>query len=303
MEQKTVVCIGAALIDETYTCISVPLKGTSNPATYQLSQGGVACNVATHLSQLGNRVELITRFGNDGDGNWLRDQCTAAKINITNAIIDETVTGKYAAILYPDGNLFSAASSCDFEAITPEFLKDLSPVLLSANLIFVECNLSTKTLQFITAYCADNKIPCIIEPVSVSKAQKINKCNLQNVLLVTPNSDELTSLCESKASMTCEEFILQKGVKHLWVRMGAKGSDLFSSEGKIHLDAPAVVIEDETGAGDAALAGWIHGWLQNKNLTDCMKYGHALASVILRSKGAILKILNRELLEKNFNAL
>ncbi|NTW25489.1 MAG: hypothetical protein HGA37_12390 [Lentimicrobium sp.] len=63
------------------------------------------------------------------------------------------------------------------------------------------------------------------------------------------------------------------------------------------LEAPGVIVQDTTGAGDAALAGWIHAWLMNRNPEDCVRYGHAMASLVLQVKGAIHPGLTFELLE------
>ena len=67
MRKKRVVCIGAALIDECFSSIDKPVAGTSNPSTYFKSTGGVAGNIANHLSLLGNDAQLRTQVAVPGD--------------------------------------------------------------------------------------------------------------------------------------------------------------------------------------------------------------------------------------------
>src|SRR4051812_3967505 len=103
---KAVFCIGGALIDETFASNEKVLAGTSNPSRFNRTPGGVSQNIANHLSRLGNRVELITHFGDDHDGKWLMENCVLAGIRINNSVVDGNPTGRYAAITDPDGNLF-----------------------------------------------------------------------------------------------------------------------------------------------------------------------------------------------------
>ena len=95
-------CIGAALIDESFMCRENPVNGTSNPAVFNRSAGGVSLNVAHHLARLGNDVSLVTHFGTDPDGNWLMEKCRNAGIDISHSIVNELATGRYAAIMGTD---------------------------------------------------------------------------------------------------------------------------------------------------------------------------------------------------------
>ena len=98
MTTRPVVCIGAAIIDDSFFCLDTPVQGTSNPATHFRSAGGVARNVAHHLAQLGNSVELIAHLGDDSAGKWLKEQCSAAGIGLSHSHFTNTGTGRFAAI-------------------------------------------------------------------------------------------------------------------------------------------------------------------------------------------------------------
>ena len=89
-------------------------------------------------------------------------------------------------------------------------------------------------------------------------------------------------------------------MKFLWRRDGKNGSGIYSSGYSFELPAPEVVVKDTTGAGDAALAGWIHSWLLNKSTEECVKYGHVMASLVLQVNGAIYHGLSAGLLETNY---
>jgi sugar/nucleoside kinase (ribokinase family) len=62
------------------------------------------------------------------------------------------------------------------------------------------------------------------------------------------------------------------------------------------LQVPEISIIDSTGAGDAALAGWVFGFLNHENEETCLQLAHALALEVLQIKGAVLQHLNSEYL-------
>ncbi len=301
MKRKPIVCIGASLVDESYSCLKPPLQGTSNPSTYFRSAGGVARNIAHHLALLGNEVELITHFGNDPEGDWLINQCKYAGIGLKHSLMNEVATGRFVALLSPEGDLFTGAVSCRFEnLITPDFLQQNSILLKSASLVLMDTNLNAGSLDWLLGFSRAENIPCIIEPVSVPKAARLQKADLNNVLLMTPNRDEIIALNGDPGNGETQEMIrrvLDRGVQYLWMRDGKNGSGLYSKESAFQLPAPRVQVVDTTGAGDAALAGWMHAWLMNKSPEECVRYGHAMASLILQEKGAIKQNLNSLMLE------
>jgi len=57
---------------------------------------------------------------------------------------------------------------------------------------------------------------------------------------------------------------------------------------------PEINSKDSTGAGDAALAGWVFGYLKQENETTCLQLAHALALEVLQTKGAVVQTINSD---------
>jgi sugar/nucleoside kinase (ribokinase family) len=64
------------------------------------------------------------------------------------------------------------------------------------------------------------------------------------------------------------------------------------------LGVPELTIVDSTGAGDAALAGWLYAYRQGKDTLQCLQYGHSLAFNILLQKGTVDGTINPEKLNQ-----
>jgi pseudouridine kinase len=296
-----VVCIGAALVDEIFISQNSIQLGTSNPSNYTKCLGGVARNIAGLLAQIGHKIELITHIGSDSDGIWIIEKCSRVGIGLSHSLQNEKSSGRFLALLHPNGELHTGASYSHIETeISPEFLESKIDFLQTAELLVIDCNLSKETIDWLINISIQNNIPIIVEPVSLSKSKKMKDVNWNNVLLYTPNELELGVLDGIQKKETQISHLLQQGLKNLWIRSGKDGSTLYNKEKTIHMDASKMDIIDSTGAGDAALAGWIHGWLLNYSSEKCLQYGHTLADMILQIKGAELENLNRELLDSEF---
>lgn len=288
--------IGSVLIDEIYISKNVLLPGTSNPAELSRQVGGVITNISRHLSKLGVEVELITALGIDTDAAYLQKALAADEVKLNYAVPTSLPTGKYVGLLSPDGSLYTAVVTDTIEnVITPNSLQNIANFLIESDIVIADCNLSATTLQWLIHFCRSANLKLIIEPVSVPKARKLAELDLKGVFLITPNEDELQVMTiggfDTASSMI--EQLMAKGVQHIWLRKGAAGS-LFCDNQllQIHLPAISLEVKDATGAGDAALAAWVAGFLNGDDIEKCIKAGHALAYEVLQQVGAVVEDLN-----------
>ena len=118
--------------------------------------------------------------------------------------------------------------------------------------------------------------------------------------MLTPNEDELAAMC---AHDTLKEQLLaslfERGVQTIWLRKGAEGSEWFTASQNLALSVPSSQIVDSTGAGDAALAGWVFGFVNGEDEMTCLQFGHTLALETLKRKGAVDLSLKPSTLYKN----
>ena len=286
---KSVLCIGATLVDELYFCETNIISASSNPAQKATSIGGVISNIAQHLALLEVYPAIITAIGNDADGLFIQDSFLKSGIACDQSIVADDTTGKYVSILQPDGNLYVAVcqDSCG-KYISVAYLETQTDYIKSYDILIIDTNLESKTIQWLIHFAKNHHKQLIIEPVSVSKAAKLATLDLTGVFMITPNEDELTAICTNdtqKEQLLAAVF--DRGVQTIWLRKGAKGSVLYTAKHSIDLSVPTIQILDSTGAGDAALAGWVFGYVNGEDETTCLQLGHTLALDILKSKGTV----------------
>lgn len=294
---KPIICIGAAFVDELFHASEEMLLATTNNASVTKTAGGVSRNIAHQLALLGVPVQLISVFGNDSDGDWLKKICTDAGVKLDASITKEGLSGKYTGILNVDGSLFTAfISNSSTHLITPYHLGKQVELLKSASFILADANINVDTAEWLLAFSNDSGVPFILEPVSVPPARKYRDVNLSGLYLITPNEDELPVLCSEKSFFTQQQVdeMLQRGVKQIWLHNGKHGSALYGPGKSVSLHAPEIEVLDCTGAGDGSLSGFILGKYLGKDDADCMKIAHTLSAEILQVNGAIATHLDQQ---------
>lgn len=297
---KSVLCIGATLVDELYFCEDTIVPNSSNPAQKSTSIGGVISNIVQHLALLDVKVSLITALGSDSDATFITNSFGKMRIALNESIIVDDSTGKYVSILNPDGSLnVAVCQDISFKYISIPFLESKVDVMRQFDIIIIDANLDVNTIQWLIHFAKTHHIELIIEPVSVSKAAKLEHLDLNGVYMITPNEEELLVMNPIEAKE--EEHIKslhQRGVDRIWLRKGNQGSVIYEKNHATSLSVPKIQITDSTGAGDAALAGWVFGYVHQETELACLQLGHALAFEILKIKGSVNLTINKEKLYK-----
>jgi pseudouridine kinase len=300
MNQK-VLCIGATLIDELYFCEETIAPHSSNPAQRATHIGGVMSNIVQHLALLKVEVALLTALGSDADAVRVKEELQSIGVNLGASVTVPGPTGKYVSVLQPDGSLYVAVCQdpCT-AAITVAVLEAQREYLQGFEFLLADTNLEQPTLQWLIHFAAANGKMLVIEPVSVPKAGKLAALDLNGVFMITPNEAELAAIAGIKFSAEAEQLdqLINRGVQNLWLRKGDKGSLMHQRANNQALGVPELTIVDSTGAGDAALAGWLYAHLLGKDTLHCLQYGHSLAFNILLQKGTVDGTINPEKLNQ-----
>ena len=122
--------------------------------------------------------------------------------------------------------------------------------------------------------------------------------------LIKPNHHELGALFNTKLH-TKEEVIpyaqkLQKmGARNVLVSLGKDGAVLVAESGNVFsLSAPEGTLVNAVGAGDSMVAGFLAGWMDQKDYTHAFKMAVAAGSAsafseTLAKKEEIIYLYNR----------
>ena len=278
--------IGGANLDIKAKTVSAHVAGTSNPAIINSKPGGVARNIAHNLARLGIKVALQTVVGDDTSGNEIVAATAKAGCDVASVKRVKIATGTYLAILDDKGELATAVNDMRcLAALTIDMLD--WPRILKSRFVVADCNLSVEVLQALAAGCGDK---LIVEPVSVSKCQKLHEVlRTHSIFAATPNLDQVHALVASRDVNSGVALLHKLGLQNVVIHAGAQGAYASDGETKTHIASQATHIVDVTGAGDAATAGLIYGLIQNTPLAKAVMIGQEVAAKVTASQFSTLE--------------
>ena len=304
-----VVVVGGANIDIKARSSAAAIAQTSNPGRTSTTPGGVARNIAENLARLGTTTHLIAALGRDQYGERLLTETRDAGVLLDHVHRSAHPTGSYTAVLDADGEMLMAvADMTATDDLRPEHLRPARELILHAALLVLDGNLPPATTEHLLDLAQTADVRVVLDPVSVPKATRLQPLLRADrpIFAITPNRDELQALtgqdtAKDEALHDAAAVLHERGVEHVWIRLGARGS-LLSTRGAQprHLAARPTEVLDVTGAGDAMLAAFAHSLLAGHSPVIAARYGHAAAALTVETAHTVRPDLTERLLNEAF---
>lgn len=314
-----VLVIGGANIDFTAFPDQALIWHDSNPGMVKMSLGGVGRNIADNLAHLSVPTKLLSLVGDDTYGHHLIEETTRIGVDMSAVeALPNQRTSTYFSIMNTDDDMAIAIADMGIiDLLTPEYLRNHIDLISNADLIVLDTNLSTDSLQFLLSTFSDKRF--LVDTVSVTKAQKI-KPLLSYIDMLKPNRLEAEYLTGIKIKTLDDakkaiENLLEQGVKHVFMSIGSEGI-LYGGKGDNHTDnhtdnsikfhhSPAIPTKviNAAGAGDSMMASIAYGTTKQLPIADLLRFANATASITLMAETTISPELSVEnvyrLLENN----
>jgi pseudouridine kinase len=302
----SVVVIGGANMDLHARSTEPMVLGSSNPGTATLSPGGVGRNIAETIARLGTPVALVAIVGDDSLGDEVLAWTELAGVDCSQVRRRPMRTGTYNALLGADGELVAAvADMAATDEINPLVLEAAREVIEGADLLVLDGNLLTATVDHALDLAAGIGLQVALDPVSVPKARRMVAALRPDrpVRLITPNLDELSALTGLPVGSDEEAAVAvgalhELGAETVWLRRGARGSVVSDQRGLVELPAYQTTVRDVTGAGDAAMGAFCHALVGGADLHDAVRYGQAAAALTVASDATVRPDLSDELIRR-----
>ena len=265
-------------------------KLLSNLKIEETISGGSVANSVVALSQLGNDVGFIGKVNDDELGNKYEDGLKKEKVKYFYSKKKEKIpTGTCLILITPDSErtmvtFLGIAGKINENDIDIEAIKESEMTFFEGYLwdeghpkkAFEKAikNSKKKAMSLSDKFCVDR--------------HKVNFLNLvKNSLDITfANEQEILSLIDTKNFKDVIAF--GKNLRKLIViTRGEKGSVAINNEEVAEFGIQKnLKIVDLTGAGDLFAAGFLHGYINNKSLKQCLEKGTEMSSKIIQVIGA-----------------
>ena len=309
-----VTIIGAAILDVLTGPVdeSVFVKGSQPVNSTRLAFGGDALNEAVVLSQLGAKVELISKVGDDEAGKRVLDFLLEKQVDVTRVKVEEgLVTGINIVLVTPDGErVFLTNPNGSLrklgEADVREQLEEAADIVCLASM-FVSPLLDIPAMERIFQRLKSKLGRILVADMTTAKnGESIEDIEglLKYIDYVIPNETEAERLTGESDVYRSAELFLEHGASCVVIKRGSKGCLIRTRERQIEVPAYAhAKLVDTTGAGDSFAAGFLYGLKNGMSLEECGRFGCAAASCTVEKMGANAAIESVELPMRRYNEM
>ncbi len=288
------------LVDEIF--INEILKDLHISKTHA---GGSVANTLSTISKLGGSCAFIGSRKNDKYGNLFANSMEEENIFLLNKENPEGKSSSICLVLVtPNGE----RTMCTYLGASTNLNKNNIDLrnFKKCNVIYLEGYLfdlpEAKDIFYHVVDAAnehDYKVALSLSDSFCVERHRndflklINK-NL-NILFANENEIEALFKCDKKEALKTAG----KNIEIVIATLGEEGSLMYNEKEFFKADAFKVKAIDTTGAGDNYAAGFLHMYVRNAPLIDCMNAGSLCASETIKFLGARPSSNLKELLIKN----
>lgn len=251
--------------------------------------GSASAVCAMGLARLGDPVSFVGKVGADPWGAYCADTMAAAGIDVSRVVRDPALkTGVTVSITSPrDRALVSfigAIGALRAADVPDDALAGARHLHVSSYFLQEGLRPGCRSL-FARARAAGLTISLDPGFDPSERWEKDLLETLAEVDLFFPNDVELRAITRTDAIPDALRR-LAGGRTRTVAKLGAQGCATLADDGRV-LQAPSFSMEavDTTGAGDSFNAGFLHAWLAERPLEECLRWGVACGSLSTRGLG------------------
>lgn len=307
MKKPYIVGIGAANLDVSGRAACRARLRDSNPGHITLSAGGVTRNILDNYARMGGDCFLLGCLGNDGFGKMITDQCRHAGVNCDHVMTADTATSTYISILDNDGEMVEAVSDMRImSGLSVDYIRDNDSIIRGSRMIVCDPSIPQPVMDYLLENY-DNEI--CVDPVSRAYAAVLGE-RIGRFTMAKPNvlEAEVLSGCTIRNHddlIHAAEVLIGKGLKKVFITVGKQGCLYYDRDGQLaQFRLPLEIsVRNVTGAGDAFMAGAIHGCIEGKNPEDIIRMASAASWIALESEHTINPQMSMEAIERKLKEI
>ncbi|HEV7813789.1 MAG TPA: 5-dehydro-2-deoxygluconokinase, partial [Janthinobacterium sp.] len=310
---RDVICLGRLAVDLYAQQIGARLEDVSSFAKYL---GGSSANIAFGCARLGLRAAMLSRVGDDHMGRFLSETLAAEGCDVSQVSVDPQRLTALVLLGLKDRDTFPLLfyrENCADMAIRPQDI-DESFIAGSKALLVTGTHFSTQAMHQVSSLALDyarrHDVRTVLDidyrPVLWGLSPKADgatrfissegvTAHLQGILpqfdLVAGTEEEFMIAGGGADIMASLRAVRAATPATLVVKRGPLGCAVIDAAIPATLDAAfnyrgvQVEVMNVLGAGDAFLAGFLSGWLDNADYAACCRTANACGALVVARHG------------------
>ena len=293
--QYDILCVGLMVCDIMVKPVSKAVFDMDSIRldTMKMASGGDAMNTAVDMAKLGVKVGLVGRVGNDGLGDFLRNEAKSAGIDTRHVRVCDDYSTSTSIVLIEEGGERHFAyygktndTLCP-EDIPQEALQNIK--ILQVGSAMALASLEGEALAALYKKAHDCGAMTSLDLTWDSTGAWLSRIEpaLCHLDIFFPSYEEACAMTGLSDPRAMKDFFRKYGLKIFGVKMGEKGCYVTNFIDEYEIPAfltPNVV--DTTGAGDSFMAGFLSGIVKGWDIYRAGVFANAVAHFSVQALGA-----------------
>jgi sugar/nucleoside kinase (ribokinase family) len=253
----------------------------------QIIAGGGSANTIKGLAKLGHPCVFCGKIGRDEAGKKFSENLKSYGI-ASKLSFGTLPTAQVACLITPDHErtmraFLGAGMEMSGADLSPDLFKDVRHVHIEGYLMNRQ-DLVEKAMKLAKEAGATISFDLSSFEIVEEYKQQMHQCISNYVDIVFARDKEAKMLTGLPPDAACD--YLKNLVAIAVIKMGAGGSMAATKKETIYQQAYPVKVVDTTGAGDLFASGFLHGFLSQQSLKECLHFGALVASYVIQVPGA-----------------
>lgn len=288
--KNSIVVVGSSNTDMVVLADHLPAPGeTILAGKFLMNPGGKGANQAVAAARLGGNVIFVARTGADIFGKRSLELFQGEGIQ-TRFIKEDVENPSGTALITVDKNgenTIVVASGAN-GALSREDVLSASESIQSAAVLLLQLEIPLSTVEYAIELANAASVPIILNP---APACSLPSSLLSKISILTPNESEVEMLTgiriqDEQSAANAAKDLLDMGVGHVIITMGAQGAFLHGAHEHILIRAPVVRALDTTAAGDVFNGALAVALAERMGMKEAVDFACRAASISVTRLGA-----------------
>ena len=279
----------------------VALRSTSMlrlGGTLTMSIAGAESNVAIGLARLGHHARWVSRVGDDELGGLIVRTLRAEGVDVDHVVSEpDAVTGLILFDVGPGGGRRAhyRRSTSAARHLTPDDLsvplRDGARILHVSGITPALGELPSRTIEQAmrairaTGGTVSFDVNYRAKLWTAAEAERTLRPLLRHVDILIASDDELTLVAAGVDPESRVKGLLSSGIREVVIKRGEHGATVHTTDTTAEAPALPVRVVDPVGAGDAFVAGYLSGLLDDLAISQRLNRATTLGAAAAASSG------------------